>query len=179
MRVLPRGGGGGDGGRGGAGRPCRPPACSGAPALHPHLLEEDADVLRAEGDLDAHQLLDGERVRVLLRHHRDVVEAVKVGQRLGAARGGRGGAGAGRRDSGTEERLVDALCLVLDQLFRAAVEEPNVRVGLEDHLAVELENQAEHAVRGGVLGAEVLPRDTRMTLRVASLRSSAGAHSPS
>src|SRR5690606_6374720 len=94
------------------------------------LVEHDADVLRAQRRLDAQQLLDGHDVRVLVAHHGDVVEAVHVGQRL---------------DVG----------LVFGQLFGGPVQQADVRVGTLDDFAVELEHQAQHAVRGRVLGAEV------------------------
>jgi hypothetical protein len=94
------------------------------------LGEHDADVLRADRHLDAHQLLDGQAVGVLVAHHRDVVQPVHVGQRLDV------GAGLG-------------------QLLGGAVQQADVRVGALDHFAVELQHQAQHAVRGRVLRAEV------------------------
>ena len=97
-----------------------------------HLLKEHSDVLRAQRYLDPHQLFNGERVGVLLRHHRDVVEAIKIWQRLHVR-------------------------LVLDQLLGAAVEKADVWISLDDHLAIELQDEAQHAVRSGVLGAKVLP----------------------
>ena len=45
--------------------------------------------------------------------------------------------------------------LVLDQLLGAAVEQPDMRIDPLDDLAVELHDEAEHAVRGGMLRAEV------------------------
>ena len=94
------------------------------------LEEHHADVLRAERHRDVEQLLDGHGVGVLARHHADVVEAVHVGQRLQVG-------------------------LVLDQLLRAAVQQADVRVGLLDHLAVKLHDEAQHAVRRRVLRPEV------------------------
>ena len=75
---------------------------------------------------DVEKLFDGSGVAELVGHHRDVVEAVKVGERLGVG-------------------------LVFDELLRPAVEEADVRIRPQDLLAVELEDQSEHAVRGGVL----------------------------
>jgi hypothetical protein len=94
------------------------------------LGEHHADVLRADRHVDAEQLLDGQAVGVLVGHHRHVVEAVHVGQRLEV------GAGLG-------------------QLLGGAVQQADVRVGALDHFAVELQHQAQHAVRGRVLRAEV------------------------
>src|SRR5690606_39428377 len=41
------------------------------------------------------------------------------------------------------------------QLFGGPVQQADVRIGALDDVAVELEHQAQHAVRGRVLGAEV------------------------
>ena len=95
-----------------------------------HLEEEDADDLRAARHLDVEQLLHRHRVPVLLRHHRHVVEPVKVRERL----------------------LVG---LVLDELLGPAMKQPDVRVGLDDVLAAQLEHQPQHAVRRRVLRPEV------------------------
>ena len=67
---------------------------------------------------------------MLLVHRRDVVEPVEIADRL-------------------------QIGLVLDQLLGAAVQEPDVRIDALDHLAVELEHEAEHAVRRRVLRTEV------------------------
>jgi hypothetical protein len=94
------------------------------------LGKHHADVLRANGHLDAQELLDRQAIRVLVAHHRDVVQPVHVGQRL---------------DVG----------LVLGELFGGAVQQPDVRVGALHDLAIELQHQAQHTVRGRVLRAEV------------------------
>ena len=53
--------------------------------------------------------------------------------------------------------VADALVvgLALGQLLRRAVQQPDVRVGTLDDLAVHLQHQPQHAVRRGMLGAEV------------------------
>ncbi len=94
------------------------------------LGEHHADVLRAQRHVDAQQLLDGQAVGMLIGHHRDVVQAVHVGQRL---------------DEG----------LGFGQLLGGAVQQADVRIGTLDDFAVQLEHQAQHAVRGRVLRAEV------------------------
>ncbi len=94
------------------------------------LVEHHADVLRALGGLDAEQPLDGEHVRVLVTHHGHVVEPVHVA-----------------------DGLVEGLGL--GQLLGAAVQQPDVRIGLLDDLAIELEHQAQHAVRRRMLRPEV------------------------
>src|SRR5262249_59773921 len=65
-----------------------------------------------------------------LVHGRDIVEPVEIGQRL-------------------------QIGLVLDQLLGAAVEKPDMRVDALHYLAVELEHEAQHAVRGRMLRPEV------------------------
>jgi hypothetical protein len=45
--------------------------------------------------------------------------------------------------------------LLLGQLFGGAVQQADVRVGALDDFAVQLQHQAQHAVRGRVLRAEV------------------------
>ena len=94
------------------------------------LVEHHADVLRAQRHFDAEQLLDRHAVRVLVAHHRHVVEPVHVRQRL---------------DEG----------LVLGELFGGPVQQADVRIGALDHLAVELEHQAQHAVRRRMLRPEI------------------------
>ena len=94
------------------------------------LGEQDAQILRAQRHVEAEQLLDGEDEAVLLAHRRDVIEPVEIGQRLKVG-------------------------LVFAQLFGAAVEQADMRVDPLDDLAVELEHQPQHAVRGRMLGPEI------------------------
>jgi len=69
-------------------------------------------------------------VGVLVAHHRDVIQAVHIGQRL---------------DEG----------LALGQLFSGAVQQADVGVGTLDDLTVKLQHQAQHAVCRRVLRAEI------------------------
>ena len=94
------------------------------------LVEHHPDVLRTLRHLDAEQALDREAVGVLVAHHRHVVEPIHVRQRL---------------DVG----------LVLGELFGRAMQEADVRIGALDHLAVELEHEAQHPVCRGVLRPEI------------------------
>ena len=89
-----------------------------------------ADQLRALRHGDADQLLDRERISVLLVHRRDIVEPVEIRQRL-------------------------EIGLVLDQLLGAAMKQPDMRIDALDHLAVELEHESEHAVGRRMLRAEI------------------------
>ena len=91
---------------------------------------EHADELAAARHRDAEQLLDRQREGVLLVHRRDVVEPVEIGDRLQVG-------------------------LVLDQLLGAAVEQADMRIDALDDLAVELQHEAQHAVRRRMLRPEV------------------------
>ena len=65
---------------------------------------------------------------MLLIHRRDVIEPVEIRDRL-------------------------QIGLVLDQLLGAAMQKPDMRIDALDNLAVELEHEAQHAVRRRVLRA--------------------------
>ncbi len=67
---------------------------------------------------------------MLLVHRRDVVEPVEIGDRL-------------------------QIGLVLDQLFGAAMQKPDMRIDALDHFAVELEHEPQHAVRRRMLRPEI------------------------
>ncbi len=67
---------------------------------------------------------------MLLVHRRDVIEPVEIGQGL-------------------------QIGLVLDQLFGSAVQQADVRIDALDDFAVELEDEAQHAVGGRMLRPEI------------------------
>jgi hypothetical protein len=90
----------------------------------------DPDVLRALGHLNVHQLLYSQAIGMLVGHHRHVVQAVHIGQRL-------------------NERAA------LGQLFRGAVQQSDMRVSALNDFAIELEHQTQHAMGRGMLGPEV------------------------
>ena len=91
---------------------------------------EHADELGAQRHGHADELLDRERIGVLLVHRRDIVEPVEIGQRL-------------------------KIGLVLDQLLGAAMEQADMRVDALDDLAVELEHEAQHAMGRRMLRPEI------------------------
>lgn len=95
-----------------------------------NLAKQGTNVLGTDGDVDVQQLLDSKREALLVGHHGDVVETVEVGQGL-------------------------QICAVFDELLGAAVQQTNVGVGAHDFLAIELENQTQHAVGSGMLGPKV------------------------
>lgn len=84
------------------------------------------EIVVSEVRTDVEELLDGSGVAEFVGHHGDVVESIKVGERLGVG-------------------------LVFDQFLRSPVEESNMGIRSQDLLSVELEDQSEHSVRGGVL----------------------------
>jgi hypothetical protein len=94
------------------------------------LVEHHADVLRAHRHFDPEQLLDRHHIRVLVAHHRHVVEPVHVRHRL-------------------------QVSARLGELLGRAVQQPDVRVGALNHLAVELEHQPQHTMRRRVLRAKI------------------------
>ena len=96
------------------------------------LHQEHADDAGALGDLvgDAEELLDGEAVGGLVEQRREVVHARAEGHALGP---------------GAE----------LHVLLDAGVQVADARAGLGHRLAVELEDEAEHAVRRRVLRTHV------------------------
>jgi hypothetical protein len=100
-------------------------------ARHPRELAADhADRVRARRRLDPAHALGGERDGTVVRQRREVVEPVGVGDEAVVA-----------------ERLA--------QLLHAAVQVADVGNGLDHALAVHLEHDAQHPVRGRVLRAHV------------------------
>ena len=67
---------------------------------------------------------------MFLIHRRDVIEPVEIADRL-------------------------QIGLVLDQLLGAAMQKADMRIDALDDLTVELEHQAQHAMRGRMLRAEI------------------------
>ncbi len=94
------------------------------------LAIEDANDLRSAGDLEPQEPLDRQDEGVLLVNRRDVVEAVEVTDIL-------------------------SVWPSLDQLLGAAVQKADVRIDTFDELAVQLQNQAQDAMRRRMLRAEI------------------------
>lgn len=95
-----------------------------------NLSKHSTDVLSPQRNVNLKHFLNRERIALFLRHHGDIVEAIKVRQ-------------------GLQVRFV------LNELFGAAVQQPDMRIKLDGHLTVQLEDEAQHAVRGRVLRPEV------------------------
>jgi hypothetical protein len=94
------------------------------------LVEHRADPLRAFRRIDPHQRFDRTHVGVLVAHHRHVIQAIHV-----------------------TDRLVERLGF--GELLGAAMEQANVRIGALHDFAIHLEDEAKHTMRGRVLRTEV------------------------
>lgn len=94
------------------------------------LGEERPQILRAQRHFEVEQLLDREHIAMLHAHRRAIVEAIEVGQRL-------------------------RIGLVFDQLLGAAMQQADMRIDAFDDFAVQLHDEAKHAVRRRMLRAEV------------------------
>ncbi len=109
------------------GEPAHEQGVAGDPV---ELAGEDPDVLGPARDLDVEQLLEGHHRRPLAEQRADVLERVRVADRL-------------------------VVVGVLAELLDAAVEVAEDRVEVDDLLAVDLEHDPQHAVGRRVLGAHV------------------------
>lgn len=115
------------------------------------LAEQGTNVLGTIRDLNVQQLLNSEGVALLVGHHGDVVQSVEVGQSL-------------------------QIRLILDQLLGSAVQQTDVRVGSDNLLATQLENQTQHTVGSRMLRTKVdrVVSDLAVRNRVVARLSGAG-----
>src|ERR1700687_470694 len=104
-----------------------PHEVAGAPR---HLVDDDADELRATRYLDARDRLGRTAVRVLVQHRGDVVGLVRV-----------------------TRALVEGPPLV--DLLETPVQVPHHRDAFDDLLAGEPQHQAQDAMRRGMLGSQI------------------------
>ena len=100
------------------------------------LRQHHARPLRQRRNLQAQQFLHRQAVAQIIRERRQVIDA--VGQR---------------------NRLL--VRLDLEFLLDAGVQIPDVRLALYDGLAIQLQFQAQHAVRGGMLRTHVQAQAAR------------------
>ena len=91
---------------------------------------EHADELAAPRHCNLKELFRGETECVFLIHRRDIVEPVEIRDRL-------------------------QIGFLLDQLLGTAMEQTDMRIDTLDHLAVEFQHQAQHAVRRRMLRPEI------------------------
>lgn len=94
------------------------------------LAKQSSNPLGSLRNLNIEQLLNGQRETLLVGHHGNIVKSVKVRQGL-------------------------EICLVLDQLLSTSVEQTDMGVGSDDFFTIELENQTQYTVGGGMLGTKV------------------------
>ena len=113
------------------------------------LAQHDADDLDAVRHLDAGELFDREHVRQVVHHAAEVIDAVGV------------------RDVGVPR-------LALAHLLGAAVVVADVRNRVDDLLAVQLQHDAQHAVRAGMLRAEVEEHEVVVAVAAARMPQSSG-----
>ena len=114
------------------------------------LAADHADGLPARRQRPAHELFHGQRVGHVVRDGREVIQPIRVGDEL-------------------------VVVHVLGDLFVAAMQVADVRRGLGDDLAIELEDEPQHPVRRRVrrphVEDELFPEEIR---RVAAVSLSAG-----
>ncbi len=82
------------------------------------------------GKLPAHQLLNRERIRHVVRNRRQIVEPVRIGHEL-------------------------VVLHVLGDFFIAAMQIANVRRRLGDHLAIQFQNDTQDAMGRGMRRAHI------------------------
>ena len=95
-----------------------------------HLAADDADRLASGREFPTHQFFDSQGVGDVVGEGGEVVESVRVGDEL-------------------------VVLHVLGDLLVAAMQVADHRLGLHDQLAVEVEDDLEDPVRGGVGGTEI------------------------
>lgn len=88
------------------------------------------DPLGSFRKLNVQQLLDSQRETLLVRHHRHIVQPVKVRQGL-------------------------HIGLVLNQLLGTTVQQSNVGIRADNLFAIEFKNQPKHTVSSRMLGTEI------------------------
>ena len=95
-----------------------------------NLSKQSSDILGSIGNLNVQKLFNSKSKALLVRHHRNVVQSIKVRQGL-------------------------EIGLVLDQLLGTSVQQTDMGIGTNDLLAIQLENQTQHTVGGGMLRTKV------------------------
>ena len=95
-----------------------------------HLRDDRPDILRPFRHRDVEEFFDGPHVRIVVRHGADVVEPVRVRDDLHIGQ-------------------------TLGQFLDAAMQVAEVRRGLHDPFAVQLEHDAQHTVRARMLRPHV------------------------
>ncbi len=109
---------------------CRRPAAEQMIADARQLGENDAQILAARGQLDAHELFDRVMPGHLVGDRRDVIHPIDDG-----------------------DILIEIE--ILAQLFEAGMQIADVGNGLDDGFAVERQDEAQRGVRGRMLRTEI------------------------
>ena len=92
--------------------------------------EHDAYVLSADRHVQTHQPFYRQAIRMLIAHHRHIVEPVHIGQSLNIG-------------------------FTFSQFFGCAVKQTNVRVSTLHHLAIKFKHQTQNTMGCGVLWPKV------------------------
>jgi hypothetical protein len=95
-----------------------------------HLAKQCPDPLGTIGELNVKQLLDGQSKALLVGHHGNVIQSIEVRQGL-------------------------HIGLVLNQFLGTTVKQTDVRIGANDLLAIEFQNQSQHTVGSRMLRTKV------------------------
>ena len=103
--------------------------------------QDHANIFRARGRLHIHQLLDRFAVAQAIRHSGDVIHAIDVGieHRVGA---------------------------VLSDLFHAAMQVSDDALGAQNFFAVQLQDDAQHAMRSRMLRPHIDDEFVRIEIRL-------------
>ena len=95
-----------------------------------NLAIQHTYILSALGHFNAQHTLDRQGKSVLLIHRRDIIKTVKIRHAL-------------------------QIGFVFNQLFRAAMQQADMRVNALHALAVQIHHQTQHTMRGRMLRAEI------------------------
>src|ERR1051326_4819495 len=96
----------------------------------PDLVIEHPDILRARRNFQPEQLLGGQTEPVFLIDRRDIIEPIEIGNGL-------------------------QIGLMLDQLLGATMQKADMPIDALDDLAVEFQDQSQHAMRRRMLRPEI------------------------
>ena len=94
------------------------------------FIKQHADVLRAQRHGQSKHFFNRHHIRMLVAHHRHIVQAIHIRQRLNIG-------------------------FVLSQFFSGAMQQANMRVSALNHFTVQLQHQAQHPVRRWMLRTKV------------------------
>ena len=95
-----------------------------------NFVEHYPNILRPHWHFESKQFFDGHDVGMFVTHHRHVVEAIHIRQRL-------------------------QIRFMLSQFLSTAVKQADMRISPFNYFTVQFQNQAQHAVCGWVLRPKI------------------------